>query len=70
MATNLQKYATSVAGVNRRQIFNFPGRDPYQHSLAKLMNKYMILHGIENNHFTADEEVVMQNIFDSISIPD
>lgn len=70
MATNLQKFATSVAGVNRRQIFGFAGRSFYIGSLARLLNKYMILHGIENSHFTDAEEVVMQNIFDSITVPD
>ena len=68
--TNLQKYSTASAAVNRRQIFGFPGRESYDHSLMKLMDKYMILYGIENDSFTADEEIVMQNIFDSITIPD
>jgi len=70
MATNIQKYAANVAGVNRRQMYGFPNRELYEHSLVKMLNKYMILYGIENDLFTADEEIVMQNIFDSITAPD
>ena len=68
--TNLQKFSIGIAGTNRREVFGFPGREPAEHALVKNFNKYMILYGIENVSFTADEEIVMQNIFDSITIPD
>ena len=70
MATNLQKYSTAVADSNRRELFGFSPRHPVEDSLAKNLNKYMILYGIENDQFDDDQVIVMQNIFDSITVPD
>jgi hypothetical protein len=68
--TNLQKYSTHVATSNRRQVYGFPSRRGEDDTREILLNQYMILHGLENDSFTEAEAIVMQNIFDSISVPD
>ena len=68
--TNLQKYGICVASFLRKLLFGFPGKRAEREALSVILNKYMLLYGIENDSFTATEEIIMQNIFDSISVPD
>lgn len=65
---NDKRYAATVAGPIRDDLFQFAGREPSDHVRIKMLNMYMVMYGIDNSHFTSSEEVVMQNIFDSITV--